>query len=228
MPLPLKSLLSTFLLLFYVTRLLAGTPPKTTSNNTEAIPPSGLGATTIGERVLLLSDGSWKIDNYYREDKVSAITDHGRTVSLTRKLDPNSQKPILIWEYSDQSTGPIQILVSRAIDTGKSIHSNTDNCIPVITARNLSKLSLFRVIAELSFQTSDGNIASTSVMLGPLDQGEEEEKVTSPIYVDKCQNLTAMLHIPYCYFSNGLDCTNTVETSRYGTIPVQLAPKPSL
>lgn len=215
-----------FLALLFVTALQAEPSFKPSSSDSESVPPSGLGATTIGERIILYSNGTWKVNNYFREDKIPAITDHGRTISLTRKTDPSKQNPTLLWEYTDKSSGPIQILVSRAIDTGKSKHSTSDNCIPVITARNLSMLTLFRIIAELSFKTPDGSSSSTSVMLGPLDRGEEEEKVSSPIYVDNCQQLTATLHVAYCFFSNGLDCSKTVEASRFGTIPIQMASKP--
>jgi hypothetical protein len=190
-------------------------------NDAESVPPSGLGATTIGERIIIYNNGTWKINNFFKEEQVPAITDHGRTILLSKKTNPENNKTTLHWEYTDQSSGPIQILISRAIDTRKSEHSSDDNCIPVVTARNLSMLTLFRVIAEITFTTPDGVSSSTSVMLGPLDRGEEEEKVSSPIFVNNCQELSATLHVAYCFFSNGLDCSKTVVASRFGTIPIQ-------
>ena len=93
----------------------------------------------------------------------------------------------------------------------------------MVTVRNLTKLTLFRIIAELEFTAKDGTRASTSVMIGPLDDGEEEEKVASPLLVDECRGLTGTLHVAHCTYTNGLDCSIAVEASLYGAIPLQLA-----
>lgn len=189
----------------------------------EAIPPSGLGATTVGERVLLLSDGSWKIDQFYSVDEVTALSDHGRTVMLSRKTDPATKHPVLRWKYARGHGGPLQIVVSRAITTDKSGHSTNDNCIPVITIRNLTSLGLFRIIAEVEFTSRDGNGQSaTSVMAGPLDEGEEGDYLASPLFLETCKNLEATVSVPYCTFDNGLDCSDVVTATRFGTIPAQI------
>ena len=194
-----------------------------TPGSHEALPPSGLGATTEGERVVLYNDHTWKVDEYNRQHDITAVTDHGRTVILHRKIDPTTSRPYLSWRYSDRSGGPIEVLISRAIDTERSEHSKTDNCIPVVTVRNLTRLGVFRIIVELEFTAKDGSKASTSVMLGPLDDGDEGEKVASPLLVDQCRGLTAKLHVGHCAFSDGLDCTSTVRASHYGAIPLDMA-----
>jgi hypothetical protein len=193
----------------------------------EAIPPSGLHATTTGDHVLIFQDGSWKKRQPLPGISTTAITDHGRSIALMEKSDPASGKIRREWRYTSPSQGMIQIVVSRAITTDRSTHSNRDNCIPVITARNLSDSTLFRVIAELEFQTKDSGHSAISVMLGPLDGGEEEEKVASPLFVPGCEYLSAKLHVPYCTLTNGLDCRMLITSSRYGTIPVEMAaPEP--
>ncbi|UUX48463.1 hypothetical protein NUH88_13710 [Nisaea acidiphila] len=185
----------------------------------EAFPSSGLGATTLGERVLLLPDGTWKVDDYYAADEVTAVTDHGRTVVLTRKTDPASKDSVLQWEYTRGHGGPIQIVVSRAITTDRSQHSKNDNCIPVLTVRNLTSLGLFRIVAELQFTGPNNVKAATSIMAGPLDDGEQGDFLSGPLFLDSCDSLTAELHIPFCQFENGLDCSSVVAASAYGTIP---------
>ncbi|WP_420402301.1 hypothetical protein [Nisaea sp.] len=191
----------------------------------EAFPSSGLGARTVGERVLLFSDGTWKVDQYYSADQVTAVSDHGRIVSLTRTIDPKTKEPVLRWNYARGHGGPLQIVVSRAITTDRSEHSKNDNCIPVITVRNLTNLGLFRIVAELQFDGAGEEVhASTSVMAGPLDDGEQGDYLSSPLFIDTCSGLTARLHIPFCQFENGLDCRDVVAASAFGTIPAVLAP----
>ncbi|GAB6041499.1 hypothetical protein [Endothiovibrio diazotrophicus] len=189
----------------------------------EAIPPSGLHATTTGSHVLLFDDGSWKPRPNYPGASTTAITDHGRTVELVEKADPAGRLR-REWRFTSPSRGMIQVIVSRAITTDRSAHSNRDNCIPVITVRNLTDSSVFRLIAELEFKTEGSNGSAISVMLGPLDGGEEEEKVASPLFVPQCEYLSGTLHVPYCTYANGLDCRALVTTSRYGTIPLEMAP----
>lgn len=190
----------------------------------ETIPPSGLGATTVGERVLLLPDGTWKLDQFYSADEVTAMSDHGRVVKLTRTTDPTTKRPVLRWRYSKGHGGPLQIAVSRAITTDRSRHSKDDNCIPVITVRNLTNLGLFRIIAEVEFSVKDGGGQSAaSIMAGPLDDGEEGDYLASPLFLETCKNLEATVNIPYCTFENGLDCRDVVTATRYGTIPATIA-----
>jgi len=189
----------------------------------EAFPSSGLGARTIGQRVLLFSDGTWKINRYHVLDKVTAISDHGRTVNLMRTLDPKTNEPILRWEYAEGHGGPLQIVVSRVITTDRSEHSKNDNCIPVITVRNLTNLGLYRIVAELEFGDATDIHASTSVMAGPLDEGEQGDYLSNPLILNSCLGLTARLHIPFCQFDNGLDCRDVVSASAFGSIPAVLA-----
>lgn len=201
-------------------------PVQTLHESDEAFPSSGLGARTVGERVLLFQDGTWKVDQYYSADEVTAVSDHGRIVSLTRTIDPQTKEPVLKWEYSRGHGGPLQIIVSRAITTDRSLHSKNDNCIPVVTVRNLTNLGLFRIVAELSFEGSGDAHASTSVMAGPLDDGEQGDYLSSPLFIATCSGLTARLHVPFCQFENGLDCRDVVTASSFGTIPAVLAPTP--
>lgn len=190
----------------------------------ETIPPSGLGAMTVGERVLLLPDGSWKIDEFYKADEVTAMSDHGRAVLLSRITDPTTKKPVLRWKYARGHGGPLQIVISRAITTDKSRHSTNDNCIPVITIRNLTNLGLFRIVAEVEFTPKDGSGQSaTSVMAGPLDDGEEGDYLASPLFLKTCSDLKASVSVPYCTFENGLDCRDVVTATRFGTIPAEIA-----
>ncbi|WP_028466911.1 hypothetical protein [Nisaea denitrificans] len=190
----------------------------------EAIPPSGLGATTVGQRVILLPDGTWKIDQFYSADEVTAMSDHGRVITLSRTTDPATKHPVLRWKYARGHGGPLQIVVSRAITTDRSKHSTDDNCIPVLTIRNLTNLGLFRIIAEVEFTVKDGSGQSaTSVMAGPLDDGEEGDYLASPLFLETCKNLEATVNIPYCTFENGLDCRDVVTATQFGTIPAKIA-----
>jgi hypothetical protein len=200
-------------------------PAQSLLDRDEAFPSSGLGARTIGQRVLLFQDGTWKVDQYYSADAVTAVSDHGRIVSLTRTIDPQTKEPVLKWDYTTGHGGPLQIIVSRAITTDRSEHSKNDNCIPVVTVRNLTNLGLFRIVAELEFDGANDVHAATSVMAGPLDDGEQGDYLSSPLFLDSCSGLTAKLHVPFCQFDNGLDCRDVVTASAFGTIPAMLAPK---
>ena len=197
------------------------TPPL---DEDETIPPSGIGATTVGERVILMPDGTWKIDQFYSADEVTALSDHGRTVMLSRTIDPATKHPVLRWKYARGHGGPLQIVVSRAITTDRSRHSTDDNCIPVLTIRNLTNLGLFRIIAEVEFTVKNGSGQSaTSVMAGPLDDGEEGDYLASPLFLETCKDLEATVNIPYCTFDNGLDCRDVVTATQFGTIPAKIA-----
>lgn len=190
----------------------------------ETIPPSGLGATTVGERVILLPNGTWKIDDFHNADKVTAISDHGRSVTLTRTINPVTDQPELRWQYSRSRGGLLQIVISRAISTDRSGHSLIDNCIPVITVRNLTNLGVFRIVAEIEFTSKvDDGRSATSIMAGPLDDGEETDALASPLFLKSCDNLQATINVPYCAFENGLDCRNVITTTRFGTIPARMA-----
>lgn len=188
----------------------------------EAFPSTGLGATTIGERVIILPDGTWKVDNYYQDDEVTAVSDHGRLVMLTRTKDPQTGEFVRTWSYTTGHGGPLQVVVSRAITTDRSLHSKNDNCIPVITVRNLTSLGLFRLVAELEFTSANGKNSATSIMAGPLDDGEQGDFQSGPLFLETCTDLTAKLHIPYCKFENGVDCRTVVSASGFGTIPTAL------
>ena len=190
----------------------------------ETIPPSGLGATTVGERVLLFPDGTWKIDRYYSADEVTAMSDHGRTVSLSRTIDPVTNQPALRRRYARGHGGPLQISISRAITTDRSGHSTDDNCIPVITIRNLTNLGLFRVVAGVQFTSKEnGSTSATSIMAGPLDDGEGGDYLAPPLFLKSCDNLEATVSISYCTFENGLDCRDIVTTTRFGAIPARMS-----
>lgn len=217
------------LLSLAATRAWAGPldPPETQ----EMLPPSGIGATTVGQRVILHPDGSWKEDKFKTDFEVLAVSDHGRIINLEGIKDPKTGKFKFQWHYTNQIDGEIQILVSRAIDTSRSAHSKDDNCIPVIKARNLTRLPVSRVVAELEFISGSGHVSSSSVMLGPLATGEEKDEIGSPLFVKNCQGLTAKLHVPYCRLNNGIDCTRMVGASGYSSIPITLRAihqKPSL
>ncbi|MBF0255217.1 MAG: hypothetical protein HQL47_01905 [Gammaproteobacteria bacterium] len=200
---------------------------KTPVARNEAIPPSGLSAVTAGRQVLLFQDGSWSTPGPVAGQSIQAITAQGRGVSLIEKPGQKPGSTERTWKYSGSTHGMIQVVVSRAIATDRSPHSDTDNCIPTITLRNLSDFTLHRVIAELEFFSKDGNRSAASVMFGSLDNGEEQERVASPLLVPDCTHLSARLHVPYCVFSNGLDCSVLIKASPYGTISLEMATPPS-
>ncbi|MBT6609270.1 MAG: hypothetical protein HOB37_12525 [Rhodospirillaceae bacterium] len=182
------------------------------------IPPSGIGATTVGQRIILFDDRSWKADDFYHRESVLAITDGGRTVALTQTVDPKSEQQILSWEYTGSHEDKIQVLVSRALTVVHTKDTGQTNCVPIITARNLSGQSLFRIVAELQFVSAGKEVSATSVMIGPLDSGEGRNKTSSPLYDVACKNVTANLHVPFCKLSNGLDCRKLVIASKFSAI----------
>lgn len=199
-------------------------PAQSLEERNEGFPSSGLGARTTGARVLLFEDRTWKVDEYSSVDEIAAVSDHGRTVRLTRTIDPKTKELVREWEYTRGHGGPLQIVISRAITTDRSEHSKNDNCIPVITVRNLTNLGLFRIVAELQFEGAGDIHAATSIMAGPLADGEQGDYLSSPLIIDTCAGLTARLHVPFCQFENGINCRDVVTASSFGTIPTALAP----
>lgn len=218
-----KSLIASCALLAMVALPVAAQSPVPPNGESGTIPPSGMGATTSGQRVILLPDGTWKTDEHYSLEEMTAVTDHGQTITLTRGVDPKTKDVTLQWSYSGLRGGPLQIAVSRAITTDRSAHSSTDNCIPVVSVRNLSQIGLFRILIELEFTAPDGSTSGANLMAGPLDEGEETDIVANALFLNGCKNLTAKLQIPYCKFDHGLDCRHAVTASRVGAIPVELA-----
>lgn len=224
------TLLNRIALLLALALLTASqTPPAHAQNagasltQTETVPQNGIGATMAGARIRLLPDGTWVEDAFAGSKTTIAITDHGHTVDLSEDPIPNSKEKKRTWKPLGSGGGPIQIVVSRAINTAQSAHSTTDNCIPVVTVRNLTKIGVFRIVVELRFtdtRSPDRTTSSISMMVGDLDEGEQEDLVASPLLEPYCGGLEAEMHIPFCRFSNGVTCEHLVTGSRYGTIPI--------
>jgi len=197
----------------------------------ETIPDTGIGATTTGQRIILFKDHrtglqTWQSDIFKKpEDKVIAITDHGSTVALSI-LNPNSNHPVLTWSFVDRSKGQIQIVISRALMSQDALHKLQINCIPVVTARNLTTHGLFRIVAEFEYVKNTKVISTASSMLGPLDKGEKHDLTTDTLYDAHCGNIRARMYIPFCKLSNGLDCKNMVVGSAFGAIPVKMGRSP--
>lgn len=191
------------------------------------IPDSGMGATTVGQRIVLLRDPknglqTWKSDIFKSsEDSVMAIADNGATVALTIQ-NSDSNNPTFTWSYVNSSAGQIQILITRALKTPDAIDKRKTNCIPVVTVRNLTTHGMYRVVAEMEYLANNKVVSSGSSMFGPLDQGETQALTTDALYDANCGRISARMHIPFCKFSNGLDCKNRVVGSKFGAIPVKL------
>ena len=124
--------------------------------------------------------------------------------------------------YVNQSAGQIQMVISRALVTHDTRKNSQVNCVPVITARNLTTHGMFRIIAEFDYFENKKVISSTSSMLGPLDKGEAHDVPTDTLYDVDCGKIQARMYIPYCRLSNGLDCKNLVVGSAFGAIPVKM------
>jgi hypothetical protein len=184
------------------------------------IPPSGIGATTTGERVLLLPDGTWRREGQVIET-VDAITDTGRQVELRQVTEADGDSR-LTWDFIGAGGGPIQIVVTRALNTALSVHSKEDNCIPAVAARNLSSIRVNRVLVEIAFSDPEGNYSFTSLMMGPLDHGDAHEVVSPPLFFEACRGLTGTLTVPYCELDGGTRCDRLVVASDRGVIPLSM------
>ena len=179
---------------------------------------SGL-AVSAGRRVLLHEDGTWQFPKVSEQREIDAITDTGRSVRLTETANENGCID-RNWTFVGNSSGVIQILVTRAITTDLSIHGNRDNCIPVIMVRNLNSSGLRKIIAEIEFSAPDGGRSSTSIMFGPIIHGEERERASAPLFVKECIGLTGVLKVPHCVLDNGADCQSITRASNRGVIPL--------
>ena len=187
------------------------------------IPTAGMGATTEGSRVILHSDGTWELNRFVDTSRVTAVTDHGRTVELSETTADDGTKT-KVWKVTGTGGGgPIQVVVTRAVTTDLSIHSSRDNCIPVIKVRNLTKVSLHRIVVEIDFHTEGGAHGGTSLMFGPLPDGVEREEVSAPLFVPACKGLKGHARVPYCVFKDGVRCESIVIASDWGVIPLSMA-----
>ena len=183
---------------------------------------TGLQAVVPGRRVILEQDGSWRHLRTDNLDQAVALTDTGQMVELT--IDPNADGTHRrTWRYLATGAGPLHVAVTRAVATDKSLHSNRDNCIPVVTLRNLTKVRLFRIIIEIEFRDTNGKRGGTSLMAGPLEDGEQQEIVSAPLFLPGCDSLVGELHVPYCTFRDGTDCAHLVAASAIGSVPLTLS-----
>ena len=202
-------------------------PPTTAAASAGApgsmvMPSSGLQAVVPGRRVILDRDGSWRHLRTDNLDQAVALTDTGQMVELTIESDPDGEQ-LRTWRYLATGAGPLHIAVTRAVSTDKSLHSNRDNCIPVVSLRNLTKVRLFRIIIEIEFRDRSGKHGGTSLMAGPLEDGEQQEMVSSPLFLPGCDSLVGELHVPYCTFRDGTDCAHLVTASAIGSVPLTLS-----
>jgi hypothetical protein len=196
--------------------------PASSSNRT---PKDSILAGMGGQRVVLHDDGTWQYPQPSSGHDIDGVTDNGQSVRLSRSVDTNGCV-IHKWTTLGSGGGLIQILVTRAITTDPSVHNNRDNCIPVISVRNLNANGLDKVIAEIQFTAPDGTQANTSILFGPLDHGEESEHASAPLFVRGCVGLVGVVTIPYCTLENDADCQAIVRASDRGVIPLKIAPKP--
>lgn len=186
------------------------------------IPDSGMGATTEGSRVILYSDGTWKVDEYVDTARITAVTDHGSTVELTQSQQSDGTQKKTWTLTGSGGGGPIQVVVTRAVTTNLSIHSDRDNCIPVVKVRNLTQVVLHRIVVEIDFTGPAGSHGGTSLMFGPLADGVEREEVSAPLFVPACKGLIGQARVPYCIFKDGVRCENVVIASERGVIPLSM------
>ena len=185
------------------------------------VPKSGLEATIRGEHIILNQDGTWKHETDRNPDRAMGMTADGHMVELTiTREDDGTQKKE--WKYLGTGGGPLQVAITRAVTTDQSIHSDRDNCIPVITIRNLTKVTLHRILLDIEFVSADDSHGGTSLMMGPLDDGDQQEYVSPPLFVPGCKGLTATLRVPYCTFRDGARCENVVIASAWGVVPLTL------
>lgn len=184
------------------------------------IPDFGLRAKMQGLEVVLHKDGTWRLQDRTSLGAMIAITDTGDTVKLHFSQDANGL-PVRSWKYSGVGAGPIQIVVTHSTSTAKSLHSQDDNCIPTIKVRNLSQLSLDKIVVEIEFSAADGQRSGLSIMTGPLDDGEEREVIGPALLVKNCEGLSGRLNIPFCLFTNGAPCASAVRASEFGAIPLK-------
>lgn len=178
-------------------------------------------ATMAGRRVVLHEDGTWQFPRTSEKREIDAVTDNGRAVRLTEVANATGCVERK-WSFVGDSGGLIQIVVTRAITTDPSIHGNRDNCIPVIVVRNLNVNGLRTIITEIEFTSPDGASSSTSIMLGPLDHGEERERASAPLFIEDCMGLTGVITVPYCILDNDANCQPIIRASNRGVIPLTL------
>lgn len=184
------------------------------------IPDAGLNAHMQGLEVVLNKDGTWRLQDRTSLGAMIAITDTGDTVKLHFSQDEKGGI-IRSWEYFGKGAGPIQIVVSHTTSTAMSLHSRDDNCIPTVKVRNLSALSLSKLVFEIEFVATNGERSGLSSMIGPLDDGEEKELIGPALLVKKCEGLDGRVKIPFCLFNNGGPCSSAVKASEYGAIPLR-------
>jgi len=181
-------------------------------------------AVTQGRDVDLNPDGTWSYIPISKDNPVEAISNTGETITLRESIGSND-KIIRCWAVEEKSGGPIQIVVTRAVETEHSAHSQRDNCIPIVTVRNLNPHSLSRIISEIQFSNADGIGSSASIMFGPLDQGEEQGKTSAPLFVPGCKGLRGTVHIAFCRLDDGARCDAIVTASEFGVIPLTMSPR---
>lgn len=189
-------------------------PPRTMLN------PSGLEATVVDREVLLFEDGSWSIDIGDGDMKAQAVTRDGRRVELNSAIDVETGERVSNWNFVDRHSGMLQVVISRAISTQGLVAPNEWSCLPQITVRNLTDLDVYGLVVELQITSMDASPFGTSMLLRTLKHGEARESNMQSLEGSGCQGLTATLHVPYCEFTNGVDCSGAVQASAFGLIPL--------
>ncbi len=203
--------------------ICAGAPADAPAN--DAMGPNvmhkPIAAETSGHRVVLNPDGTWRLPKPSGTWEMDAITETGHSIVLVETLRPEGCVE-RTWKVAPAGGGVIQIVVSRTITTAQSLHSQDDNCIPVIAARNLNAHGLQSVIAEIEFVATDGERATTSLLFGPLDHGEERERTSSPLFLAGCKGVTGSVRAVECRLDNGARCESIVRASDRGIIPLTM------
>lgn len=182
--------------------------------------PSGLEATIVDREVLLFEDGGWSIDVGDGELEALAVTRDGRRVELNVATDTETGERTRSWHFVDSHIGILQVVISRAISTQGLAEPNEWSCLPQVTVRNLTNLDVHRIVVELQITSREATPFGTSMLFQTLKHGDARETNMQSLEGSGCQGLTATLHVPYCEFTNGLDCSAAVQASAFGLIPL--------
>ncbi len=115
--------------------------------------------------------------------------------------------------------GFIQVVVARALDIPGR---NGGTCMPVVSARNLTGISINHIIVEIAYSGAAGERAYSSTVHKDMDRNEFDDRLVEPLPMRSCAGAVGIVRIPLCTLKTGVDCRNLIVASDHGSIPLKM------
>ncbi len=174
--------------------------------------------------IVLSEDGTWSYVDESEGGNVAADDGVGGSVQLFESFDAATGTVTRSWIRIEAVSGLIDVAVSRIVESTTNDVGSGEYCIPVYTIRNLSGMRLDRLLVGVDYLESGTEIGRFSFMIGPLDDGEEQDVGAPGLHVSDCNDVTANLNVVECRVTSFISCRDAVSPSAQSAIPLAIAP----